>query len=538
MTSQPPIHLPNYTVLGLAGAGAMGSVYKAEQTTPRRLVALKVLGERRTDPAGLAAFRHEAALIAQLEHPHIVPVYDFGEQDGLPYLVLRYLDSGTLADRLAQGPIDLPTAVRWLRSVAEALDFAHKQGVIHKDIKPSNILLDQAGNAYLSDFGIAGTVSDARTGAPTGSAAYMSPEQGRGEQVDARADVYALGVVLYEVLTGQKPFAAETALGVIVRHIHDPVPSARTVNPAIPPAADELIEWAMAKDPADRPQTAGEFGQLLGEVLSHPDRPLPGAKPHRTLDQTLVSTPLKRRRIPALALGAGGLGVVCLTAAALFGGSRLAAALFPGPTSLPSTVERPPATNAPLPSALPAGQILADDFSDPGSGFAVPKDPDGAAEYIDGVFRISVLHQGIEWFSPSRRVMAQDVVVDVDVIQESPAASSELAVLCRWVDSGNYVVGAISDDRTYSIWQKRDGVSARLVEWTPTSSLSSGVDATHNLRLTCSGDHLQFEVDGALLGEATDPSPAVGDIALMAGLRGPGELIVSYDNLRVTTPTR
>jgi serine/threonine protein kinase len=519
MTNQPSIHLPNYTILEQAGSGAMGTVYKAEQTAPSRTVALKVLGERRTDPAGLVGFRREAALIAHLEHPHIVPVYDFGEQDGVAYLVLRYLDGGTLADRLARGRLDLATAVSWLRSVAEALDFAHKQGVIHKDIKPSNILLDKTGNAYLSDFGIAGVVSDARTGAATGSAAYMSPEQGRGDRVDSRSDVYALGVVLYEMLTGQKPYSAETALGVIVRHMHDPVPSARAIDPSIAPAADELIAWAMAKDPADRPQTAGEFAQLLGQVLLRPDQPLRSPRP--------ATTPQKSRISPVLWIGLGAVGVICLAAGALVGGNRLAAALFPAPTAVATALERP--------TSASSVQLLADDFSDPGSGFSVGQDSDGGVEYAENALRLTVLQQGFEWYSFSRRVKARDVVVEADARGETGATLTEIGLICRWVDRGNYVAAAISDDGTYSIWSRRDQDLVRLVEWTAAPSLAGG-NASHHLRLTCAADQIKFEVDGTLLGATTDASPAVGDIALLAGLRGAPPLVVTFDNVRVTTP--
>jgi serine/threonine protein kinase len=205
----------------------MGTVYRAEQISPRRTVAVKVLTRSSGSPETLAAFRREAETIAHLEHPNILPVYGFGEVDGAPYLVLRYLAGGSVALRLRRGPLELPIAVRWVRSVAAALDFAHSHGLVHRDVKPSNMLLDEAGNVYLTDFGIAAASEAANTGAVIGSAIYMSPEQGSGRPADRRSDIYSLAVSLFEMVTGQPPYTAETPLGVIVRHINDPVPSAR-----------------------------------------------------------------------------------------------------------------------------------------------------------------------------------------------------------------------------------------------------------------------------------------------------------------------
>jgi serine/threonine protein kinase len=276
----PNLQIPGYTVQAVAGRGGNGTVYRAEQASPKRLVALKLLTEKAASPASLAAFQREANTIARLEHPHILPVYGFGENNGRPYLVLRYLSGGSVADRLKKGPIDPRTALRWMRGVADALDFAHERGLVHRDVKPSNILLDQTGNPYLTDFGIAGGMLAAEGERPTGSAPYMSPEQGRGEPVDHRADIYSLAVSLFEMLTGRPPYEAETPLGLIVRHISDPIPSARALNPAISPAVDDLLQWGMAKQPGERPKTAGAFARLLDRALEQPDVPS-GPPPRR-----------------------------------------------------------------------------------------------------------------------------------------------------------------------------------------------------------------------------------------------------------------
>jgi serine/threonine protein kinase len=224
------------------------------------------------NPQTLAAFQREAETVAHLEHPNILPVYGYGQAAGRPYLIVRYLGGGTVAARLRKAPIDLQTAAHWVRAVCSALDFAHGRGLVHRDVKPSNILLDQAGNAYLTDFGIT-TLAAAGGDLATGSAAYMSPEQAAGGSADRRSDLYSLAVSLFEMLTGQQPYTAETPLGVIVRHINDPIPSARALNPTIPPAVDALIQRGMAKSPADRPQSALEFAQLLASAMAGQDSP-------------------------------------------------------------------------------------------------------------------------------------------------------------------------------------------------------------------------------------------------------------------------
>ena len=525
--------IPGFTVLGRAGKGGMGDVFIAEQHAPRRKVALKVLA-RAPDPATLEAFRREAAAIARLEHPRIVPLYSYGEHAGSPYLVMRYLGGGTVADRIRQGAVDLAGAERWLQSMAEALDFAHQQGVIHRDVKPSNILLDEQGSAYLSDFGIAGTLADARSGVPTGSAAYMSPEQGRGEAVDRRADVYALAVTLFECLTGKKPYTAETALGVIVRHMHDPIPSAHDLAPAIPAPVAEALRWGMAKNPAERPRTTGEFARLVRQAIEHPETPLrplvpaaAGVGPSGEAARLPRAAP---RRRWALIVG---LAVLGLAGIALLAGGTLAALLLPGSGSQ----TRPTAT---LPLGLataqptPIGQLLADDFSDPKSGFYVYSDEDGGVAYSEGTLRFSVLTEGARWYSPSRRVEAQDVVIEVTARQISGPALGEIGLVCRYRDLENFTALALRGDGQAAIWQVENGATNYLQDWTPVAGLQLQPGAPLQLQAECRAGDLQLQADGRLLAQALDPKPAAGDIVLMAGLAEPGELVIHFDEVVVS----
>ncbi|HEX9675171.1 MAG TPA: serine/threonine-protein kinase [Anaerolineales bacterium] len=522
--------IPGFTVLGQAGKGGMGSVFIAEQHAPRRKVALKVLA-RAPDATTLEAFRREAAAIARLEHPRIVPLYSYGEHAGSPYLVMRYLGGGTVADRIRRGAVDLASAERWLQAMAEALDFAHQQGVIHRDVKPSNILLDEQSSAYLSDFGIAGTLADARSGVPTGSAAYMSPEQGRGEAVDRRADIYALAVTLFECLTGKKPYTAETALGVIVRHMHDPIPSAHDLAPAVPAAVAEALRWGMAKNPAERPRTTGDFARLVRQAIEHPEAPVRPSVPGVGAAGEAAPAPraAPRRRWALIA----GLGVLGLAGVALVAGGALAALFLPGS----GTQARPTAT---LPQGLatavptPIGQLLADDFTDPTSGFAVLSDEDGGVAYAEGGLQFTALTEGVRWYSPSGRIEAQDVVIEATTLVVSGPPLGEIGVLCRFRDLEHFIALGLRGDGQAAIWQVENGATNYLQEWTPVSGLQLQPGAALQLRAECRAGDLRLEADGRLLVQALDPQPAAGDIVLMAGLAESGELVVVFDEVVVS----
>ncbi len=247
-----------YVIKGELGRGGMATVFHAYDPRFERDVAIKVLPrEFLHDPQFRVRFEREAKTIALIEHPAIVPVYDFGEEEGQPYIVMRYMSGGSLADRLAQGPLPINEVINMINRLAPALDAAHSKGVIHRDLKPGNILYDQYGNSFLSDFGIARFRQSSNTtltgGAILGTPAYMSPEQVQGENnIDGRSDIYSLGVILFQVLTGKIPYHADTAARVMMMHILEPVPHITAVSSTIPIAFDAVIEKAMAKDPNQR----------------------------------------------------------------------------------------------------------------------------------------------------------------------------------------------------------------------------------------------------------------------------------------------
>ena len=253
-----------YRVVEPLGAGGMASVYKAYQPAVDRYVALKILPSHLAqDPEFLARFKQEARVLAKLQHPHILPVHDFGEADGFTFIVMPFIKTGTLAAALRGQPLPFDQIKRVITQVGDALDCAHTQGLVHRDVKPSNILLDERGNCLLADFGIAKILEGAdkltATGGLVGTPKYMSPEQGMGNPLDGRSDVYSLGVVLYEMATGQVPFRAETPMAVVVKHIRDPLPVPRQVNPEIPEPLQRMIFSAMHKEPSERFASAGQM---------------------------------------------------------------------------------------------------------------------------------------------------------------------------------------------------------------------------------------------------------------------------------------
>lgn len=290
MSSDPLLGqvIGNYQIEERLGRGGMATVYRARQLNMQRDVAIKIMSaELADDPQFVARFEREAQVIAALEHPRILPVHDFGHEGDLFYLVMRLVEGETLYERMLNGPLSPQAAARLIDQIAEALDYAHERGVIHRDLKPNNILLDEYDNVYMMDFGLAKLLAVSspltETGMVLGTPAYMAPEQWRGDPVDARTDVYALGVILYEMVCGQPPFeSADTPFTLMYKHLNDtPVPP-RAILPSLPEGVDAVILRALAKDPAARYPSASALARAFAAALE-------GAAPEPVVAPSLSS---------------------------------------------------------------------------------------------------------------------------------------------------------------------------------------------------------------------------------------------------------
>ena len=255
------------------GQGGMATVYLAHHPQLDREVAIKVMHQNFLDDEGFVArFKREAQIVARLSHPHIVPVYDYDEHDGQPYLVMKYVQGWTLKKQFIKDPLDLDGVLGVITAIGDALNYAHEQGVLHRDIKPSNIVIDPEGIPYLTDFGLARLASSGESTMSAdmllGTPHYISPEQARGvKQLDGRTDIYSLGIVLYELLVGKVPFTGDSAFSIIHDHIYTALPKPSLVNPDLPPNVEAVLYKALEKQPNDRYETANDLVSALTDAI-------------------------------------------------------------------------------------------------------------------------------------------------------------------------------------------------------------------------------------------------------------------------------
>ncbi len=264
--------LGQYNILAEIAKGSMSTVYRARQTSIGRDVAIKVLPTSfMHDKTFIERFHREVDIIARLQHPHILPVYDFGEYENMPYIVMAYISGGTLTDKVKrEGPLPVAEVARIVKQVADALDYAHSKGIIHRDFKPSNVLLDEQGNTYLADFGLA-KLSQSNvqiTGtAILGTPTYMPPEQAGSSDLTPASDVYALGVTTWQMLTGRVPYESENPMGVLIAHATQPIPKIRDMRATLTEETQSVFNLALAKTVEGRYPTPGQFAEALITAL-------------------------------------------------------------------------------------------------------------------------------------------------------------------------------------------------------------------------------------------------------------------------------
>lgn len=344
-----------YQVRTLIGQGGMAAVYKAYDPNLHRAVAIKIIHPHLSNNAEFfRRFEEEATGVAHLRHPNIVQMYDFNHDGDLYYMVMEYIAGETLQTRLkrlndSRRRLDVKDAVRFAAEICDAAEYAHERGMIHRDIKPANVMLDVHGKAILMDFGIArivGVVEHTATGAVLGTAMYMAPEQIQGLHADARADIYSLGVTLYEMLSGRPPFEADSAMTLMMMHLNDPVPDIRDLQPQAPPEMVALIGKAMAKDRNQRFQSAAQLAAALRGLDSSPRAAAPAsvAAPAAGVDATHIEAPI------LAGVAATMLETAPSSAAASFGAAQAAGATF---IEKPITAPQPAVRQSPaaFPSA-------------------------------------------------------------------------------------------------------------------------------------------------------------------------------------------
>ncbi len=305
-----------YRIIEQLGSGGMATVYKAYHAALDRYVAVKVLHPAlKQTPQFFERFKREARIVANLEHPNIIPVYDFSEHRGEPYLVMRFVEGNTLKAKMDRQPLPHAQILQLMRPVCQALDYAHRQGVLHRDIKPSNVMITTDGNVFLTDFGLARMVqageSTLSQDMMVGTPQYISPEQAQGlSKLDGRTDIYSLGVVLYEMLTGRVPFNADTPFATIHDHIYTPLPLPSDINPKISPAIERLLLKALAKNPEDRFATVNDLLTALETTLNAPVA-------------TVIAPPAAQKGLPWWVWAGGAVALVVLLVGAMALGALL-----------------------------------------------------------------------------------------------------------------------------------------------------------------------------------------------------------------------
>ena len=558
---QPGQMLGSYQIIEQIGEGGMATVYKAYQPSMDRNVAIKVLPGQLADSEEFTKrFQQEARIIAKLEHPHILPVFDYGESEGITYLVMRYLDAGTLGEKMQkERPLPLDEIDRLFTQLAEALGYAHSYGIIHRDLKPSNALIDSHGNLFLTDFGIAKMLESAsprltQTDAIMGTPAYISPEQAQATKVNQRSDIYSLGIILYEMVTGRVPFVAETPLAVILKHVSDPLPKPSVLKPDIPEAIEKVVLRALEKKPEDRYATVNEFLTAwkraldesriapppINETITSQASPAtiltsqPYGTPATNAQQS-VSTPKAEPKSRGWIGWAAGCFIVLCLFLVVGGGayylysSGVFASTPPTQTPAPTQTQAPTPTDEPIPTDTPeatetvdpaptGGIILDDDFSDD-SIWGLLDESTASIEYDGEQLRMRVFEQNwIVWTTPNGEYY-ENIHTEVTAFNNDGESTTAFGIMCYQQDDGDsYYYAVVTPAGEYAIAIAAQGESDVFLtnndQWGSSDLVDQNQDS-YRLGLDCYNGTLSLYVDGQLIDTADDDTYTSGSSGLI-----------------------
>jgi len=550
--------LGQYQIIQVAGKGGMAVVYKAFQPSLNRYVALKVLPDYLAqDEQFVMRFEQEARAAAALRHPNIMVIYDVGQEGNTHYIAAEYLEGTTLSQAIAaqRGLLPVPRIVNIVNQLASALDFAHTRGLVHRDIKPSNAFIGADEHMTLMDFGIAkalqGGAQMTRTGTMVGTPEYMSPEQAEGRSIDPRSDIYSLGVMLYQLLTGRVPFQAETPTAVLLAHVMQMPQPPTQLNPNIPPAVEAVVMRSLAKRPQDRFSTAGELAQALAQSASGapasaylpptvvPGRPTPTPPPVFTpppasqpgyAPRTPTPPPMPPQR-------KSGRGVNWL----LWGGLGLGAAAFlcvvgfvilfmigssggkptPVPTEVTLATPAPPSKES-VPTPV-AAVLFEDDFQslqvseDKGWVFELGENVE--TTWSAGKMTIAIKKKnwlGLNWPDGDY----DDFGVEIEA-QPATSAYTEYGIVFRASgssDARSYYIFGVTNKGQYYLQKKLEGAWVDTDPVSATSSQTIKPGQTKNvLRVLARGDQISIYINGSLVNTVTDDAISSGSVGIFAG---------------------
>ncbi|MBL8064063.1 MAG: serine/threonine protein kinase [Anaerolineales bacterium] len=530
---QPEQMLGAYRIIKQIGEGGMATVYKAYQLSMDRNVAVKVLpGQLAESEEFVKRFKQEARIIARLEHPHILPVFDYGEENGIAYFVMRYLEAGTLKEKMKAGALSLDEIDRIFEQLTEALGYAHAQGVVHRDLKPANVLVDSGGNLFLTDFGIAKILESAsprltQTEAIMGTPDYISPEQAAALNVDQRSDIYSLGVILYELVTGRVPFVADTPLAVILKHISDPLPPPSSVKRDIPRSIEEVILKALAKDPDDRFANTDEFlsawKQALTtmETMSAAPKKIPPAAAQTQEKPAPAKQAVSKLGVSTLSIAIGCIAVLCLLASVV-GVSGLAMR-FLNPSTPLSTASETPAPSADVPNPTEvltsANIILEDDFSNADGPWGTINDLDSFVQYENDSLRMIVQTKNwFVWTSPNSNAY-RNVHLEATFINNGTDKYTAFGLMCDQQGDGQAMYYfAVTPAGQYVIARVDSGVLDNFLtnndQW-GFSSLIPQNASSYRVAADCGNGVLTLYVDGQMVDSVTDSTYTSGRVGVV-----------------------